>query len=391
MIGASLDDRLPGVSALLHRRLRETVPEYAADVDPALAEHESRRITMSLRSFCEGLRDGQGPSSAVLHEAAKEARAAAQLGLDLNALIRTYRVVQAEIWDAVLTCAAGLVPDADRQLAVERHISGFHFRWNDTVVSAVVQAYQDEQRDFFFQSRDRRLRAALRDLLAGRTDELPAVAYSLSGAHLAAVVWGDRPDAVIDELSAGAEAVLSVRSTSGATLVWLASQDSAAAPRADLAVPAGAHVAFGEAGTGVAGFRASHQQARRAYRVGRLCNASVTRYRDVALESLFLHDLQAARDLVSQQLGPLGLTDPRTDVLHATLSAYFGAGCNAVKAAAALKVHERTITYRLRTVEKTLGIDVLKRRDELAVALRLLKVLRAISATTSPVDHVVPL
>ncbi|WP_406689302.1 helix-turn-helix domain-containing protein [Saccharopolyspora sp. ID03-671] len=71
------------------------------------------------------------------------------------------------------------------------------------------------------------------------------------------------------------------------------------------------------------------------------------------------------------------------------MRSYFATGCNAAKASAQLGVHERTVAYRLRTVEESLGIDVIERRNELSVALRLLAVLRTISRTNSQVDPVV--
>ncbi|WP_037817417.1 MULTISPECIES: PucR family transcriptional regulator [Amycolatopsis] len=390
----ALAERLPELTALVRRRLREKVPTYAADLDPALSVHETERIAAALQSFSDGISGTPEPNEDVIREATSEARSAAQAGLDLNSLIQTYRVAQAVIWDVVLTETASLIPDPDQQLIVQKHMSQFHFRWNDTVVSAVVRAYQDEQRRFFFQSRDRRLRSALRELIAGRTDALPDVAYPLAATHLAAVVWGDRPERTIQDIAtaAGTEVVLSVESISATTLAWFALDDHMSAQerlRAGFVPAIGTGVAFGRLAAGLAGFRTTHHQAWRAYRVGWLTNSPVTHYADIALEALFLRDLQATRDLVTQELGPLDLSDPRTELLCETMRVYFAAGCNAAKAATQLQVHERTVAYRLRTVEERLGMDVISRRNELVVALRLLTALRAISSTTSPVGPVV--
>ncbi|MFE3170008.1 PucR family transcriptional regulator [Amycolatopsis sp. NPDC059090] len=394
-LARDLGNRLPEVSAQIRRRLREEVPGYTPDLDPALAVHESERIANAVRSFAAGITGGDEPSDEVLRAAETEARAAAQAGLDLNALIRTYRVAQSLLGDVVLEETFGGEASAARQLALQKEISGFQFRWNDTVVAAVVDAYQDEQRRFFHQARDRRLRAALRDLLAGRTDESPNGQYRLEGGHLAAVLWGEQRAQTVSELAAGlgARATLTVEGASGTTMAWFGFAPGAVPDpaSADLALPAGTHVSLGKPGGGTSGFRTSHYQAWRAYRVGRLSHATVTRYADVALEALFLQDLQAARDLVAQQLGPLDFGDARTEVLCDTMRVYFGSGCNATKAAAQLQVHERTVAYRLRTVEERLGVEVVARRDELVVALRLLAALRAISAAESPVDPIVRL
>lgn len=379
---------------MVRRRLREEVPAYTADRDPVLAVHETERIAAALRSFNEGISGAPELNEDVLREATSEARSAAQAGLDLNTLIQTYHVAQAAIWDVVLTETATLTPDPDQQLIVQKRMSQFHFRWNDTVVSAVVRAYQDEQRQFFFQSRDRRLRSALRELLAGRTNTLPGISYPLAATHLAAVVWGDRPEPAIHDIAtaAGTQVVLSVGSISGTTLAWFALDDRVSAHeqlRAEFVPARGTGVAFGRLAEGLEGFRTSHHQAWRAYRLAWLTNAQVTWYPEIALETLFLHDLQATRDLVTQELGRLDLSDSRTEVLCETMRVYFATGCNAAKASAQLGVHERTVAYRLRTVEESLEIDVIERRNELVVALRMLAVLRTISGATSPVNPVV--
>ena len=72
-----------------------------------------------------------------------------------------------------------------------------------------------------------------------------------------------------------------------------------------------------------------------------------------------------------RELGPLADDDERSELLRDTLAAYFATGQNAASAAAALGVHDRTVLYRLRTIEERLGRSILERREELGVALRL--------------------
>jgi DNA-binding PucR family transcriptional regulator len=62
--------------------------------------------------------------------------------------------------------------------------------------------------------------------------------------------------------------------------------------------------------------------------------------------------------------------------LRETLSAYFACGFNASAAAALLKVNDRTIAYRLNTIEQLLGRRVRARQAELRAAIRLERVLR---------------
>ena len=85
----------------------------------------------------------------------------------------------------------------------------------------------------------------------------------------------------------------------------------------------------------------------------------------MALESVVLRDLPAARDFMMSELGPIGDDDPRTELLRGTLRAYFDTGQNAAATAARIQVHERTVAYRLKSIEDRLGFSISHRRDEL--------------------------
>jgi DNA-binding PucR family transcriptional regulator len=63
-------------------------------------------------------------------------------------------------------------------------------------------------------------------------------------------------------------------------------------------------------------------------------------------------------------------------VLLETLRTYVRSGWNAASAAAQLGVHERTVGYRLATIEQRLGRPLSARRQELGAALRLTETLR---------------
>ena len=115
----------------------------------------------------------------------------------------------------------------------------------------------------------------------------------------------------------------------------------------------------------------THRQALQAYRVAVLGGAPVTRYDDVALEALVVQDERLAREFVARELGPLAARDAKTARLRATLRAYFSLGQNASAAGALLGVHERTVGYRLATIEERIGRPIIRRRDELGLALRI--------------------
>jgi DNA-binding PucR family transcriptional regulator len=67
----------------------------------------------------------------------------------------------------------------------------------------------------------------------------------------------------------------------------------------------------------------------------------------------------------------LAAPDAKTARLRATLRTYFSLGQNASATGALLEVHERTVGYRLATIEDRIGRPLTRRRDELGVALRI--------------------
>ncbi len=83
---------------------------------------------------------------------------------------------------------------------------------------------------------------------------------------------------------------------------------------------------------------------------------AVTRYELVELEAL-LGSLRGAEAFVRARLGPLMDGSAGNSELLLTLSEYLRAGRNAKEASDNLAVHRNTLIYRLRRLEKLLGID----------------------------------
>ncbi|GAA3300000.1 hypothetical protein GCM10017709_07930 [Glutamicibacter nicotianae] len=385
-ISEAIASDIPQLSDSISRRLHNDV-QAGVGLDPALAQRRSERLTAALRSMSQGLAGAAEPGNDFLVEATVEAKAAAQAGLDLHELIHTYRVLQSVMWDVLLNLTTTIIPDSSQQLLAQKSVSRLQNHWHDVVVAEVVDAYRSEQHRFFYKSEGHRLRIELRDFIAGRRTTPPEAAYNFKSKHLSVVAWGDEPETTIELAGAmlGATGQLVLESTDEAFLGWLAVQTkpSLVGQFTEEAFPEGSHLAFGSLDEGFEGFRRSHQRAWRAYKVGRLTGAKLTSYADVALESVFATDLQTVRDVVRQQLGPL-LSDPRKDILCDTLQAYFASGCNAVAAATVLGVHERTVGYRLRSVEERLGVQVSTRHVELLVALRLRNLLQSTGAIGVP-------
>ena len=131
------------------------------------------------------------------------------------------------------------------------------------------------------------------------------------------------------------------------------------------------YLALGAPSPGPEGFRLSHREALETARVLRRTGAALGIYDDVALEALVLRDERAARDFITRELGPLLDGGKRTQILLETFGVYVNSGWSAASTGARLGVHERTIGYRVATIEQRLGRPLAARRDELGVALRL--------------------
>lgn len=377
----AITTRLPALADEIQHRLREEAPEYYVYDDPRLAFSETEVIMSSLRNILDGLTENRESPAQASDATLREARLAAQANLDLHALLHASRVAQAYLWDVFMEVANTQIPDAEERLAVLRRVSKFHFDWNDRVAASVIDAYQKEYSAFYLQGRDRKRRALVRDILAGLPVETASLGYQLRGRHLALIAWGSSPETAVKRIAtAFGWQVLTVAGSDDTVLSWIGRPGTKATGDQDVStVDLGpdTYVACGQYANDVEGFRLSHRQARQAYRVARVRTRQMTWYHDVALEALVLRDLTAARDFAFQELGPLHESGERARLLRTTLRAYFASGQNAALTASVIGVHERTVAYRLRSIEKWLNVSVSARRDELSVALRLFELLES--------------
>jgi len=118
-------------------------------------------------------------------------------------------------------------------------------------------------------------------------------------------------------------------------------------------------VTVGRPYPGAYGIARSYEEAREALTMARRLNLDglVTRSEDLLIYRVLVRDQPAMVDLVHTVLGPLtdarGGPQPLLDTLHA----YFEAGGVATKAAAALHLSVRAVTYRLDRVRSLSGYD----------------------------------
>ena len=94
----------------------------------------------------------------------------------------------------------------------------------------------------------------------------------------------------------------------------------------------------------------------------------MVRYEGVALASLLLADLDAARAFMKEELGGLARDDGASATLRRSLLVLFRAG-DQQEAAEELLVHRNTVAQRIRKAEEVLGRPLRVRRQELEAAL----------------------
>jgi hypothetical protein len=393
-LAAELRDDIPRFIERSLVLMHDETPEFfVRDDDPDFVEVYRQSYYQQLALIYDGLQDRwsiEGATPPAL--AIEEARMSASLGIPLGSLLQGYRTSHRLIFETILSAAHAKIADETLRAEVLRIASRWLFTYMDWATVQVTEVYERE-RDLLVRDRDRRKRQLVRDLLEGQPVDPSPLNYVLDQEHLGLIAWGHEPE----------RALVALRETTGLAMLVVTGADPTAwgwlganelTPANERAIrsftpPGGVRLALGERGRGLDGFRLSHRQAWNTYRLARGGDDAVTWHADVALLALTLQDAAVAREFVVRELGSLAGEDERSDLLRETLAAYFATGQNAAAAAAALGVHDRTVLYRLRSIEERLGRPILARREELGVALRLAPVVLGMARTrvATPADH----
>lgn len=375
-LAAELRDDIPQFIERSLVVMHDETPEFfVRDDDPDFVEVYRQSYNQQLALIYDGLQDrwsidGATPPALAI----EEARMSASLGIPLASLLQGYRTSHRLIFETVMSTAHAQIADEDLRAEVLRIASRWLFSYMDWMTLRVAEVYERE-RDLLVRDRDRRKRQLVRDLLEGQPVDPSPLNYTLDQEHLGLIAWGHEPERALVALrEATGLAMLVITGADPTAWGWLGAgtftpADERAVQR--FTPPGGVRLALGERGQGHDGFRLTHRQAWNTYRLARSGDEPVTWHADVALLALTLQDAAVAREFVMRELGDLAGADERSELLRETLAAYFATGQNAAAAAAALGVHDRTVLYRLRSVEERLGRPILARREELGVALRL--------------------
>jgi hypothetical protein len=325
----------------------------------------------------------------VPHEALAYVRGHVRRGIPLAALLRSYRLGHAWLWERWSQALQERVEDSGELGAGQDHSSAFMFAYVDRVSDVLVEEFGSE-RERMLRSTTQLRAETVRAILGGEpVDEEAAsrrLGYDLRRHHIALRVASASSavrglERAVEEAAAalGPSEPLVVPSGAARFDAWCGSFEAPATDALErYEPPSGVLVAFGTPGTGIEGFRSSHAEALQAARIGSLARGrqpAVTSYERVELVSLLAGDLARARAFVAGQLGPLASTAESAERLRATVLAFLSSGGSATRVAKELYVHHNTVGYRVKRAEELLGRKVAERPIELTCALTLAAVL----------------
>jgi hypothetical protein len=218
-------------------------------------------------------------------------------------------------------------------------------------------------------SRDGRLER----LLAGDSVDDSFPDYRIAGRHLGVFAGGADAKDRLNTLAKRLDRDLLLHGGGDPTWAWLGGRRAFAVAEIDEISVAAVHrdrpLAIGEPGSGLAGWRTTHRQARMAYRLAVQGRCPFCRYGDTALLAVATEDGDLADFLRERFLGPIS-GGPHRD-LSATLRAYLDAAGDPSSAGAALKVSRQTVISRIAEIEQRIGRAPFACLAELDIALRL--------------------
>lgn len=399
-VAAALAGRRDEVSGAIRDVLAARIDELRGD--PGLLDLLGASVEGNLETILHVLLHDLVPREVEPPPAAVEyARRLAQRGVPVNALVRAYRLGQAQLMEWAFAALAQLPDDAagtgaSGDTAASQRVVLVVFDYIDHVSQQVVAAYEAE-RDRWLENRHAIRVARIRDVLEARAPSSPGersavegvLGYRFDGIHLGLVAWLDRPGTgpalvtlerfALDLASAaGAGRPLVVPWDTESAWVWLPVGDGVPTDVREVVGGAVARtgepvrVACGGTAPGVEGFRATHDQALRARAVALAAGDGappVTLFDEVGAVALLCADRVAAEAWVAHVLGPLADPGDPCTRLRETLRVFLATGGSYAVAAERLRVHRNTVKYRVRRAMEIRGAVLGDDRLDVELAL----------------------
>lgn len=316
------------------------------------------------------------------------ARRFGERGIPTTRTVRVYQVGHRLLLRQVF---AGLASQLPEHAALIKHVAGL-VDWNLAYLNTMSQSAVDEHdraQALWARGDGGATAAQLAYVLDSAHDAEEAtqlLGYDPSGANVAIVVWSPTTTVTRQTLMRIAQTlralkpvrdILIVPLDLGTIMIWMSvdgiwTQALTRLSRDAAVRSEQVRIATGEVGHGLAGFRATRQQALSARRVAELPGSlqhPVTRYRDVAATSLLARHTDEAGPWVADLLGDLAGHNVETERLRQTLRVYLETGENASNTAHRMHLHRNTVKYRVARALELLPVPFEQNRLSIALAL----------------------
>lgn len=377
--------RAAELSADVYELIVREIPQLGTDrgvlavVEASVAEN----VATVLHVLQHGMDVNQVHAPAAARE---NARRLAQRGIPMAALLRSYRIGLTRFQDWFLRELGERVRDATTISETALRVTAITGRYIDQVAEEVVSVYETEKGNWqrnLSVARASRTRALLDDERVELASAETILGYRIQRTHVGAVCWTGAAEPGGGTLTrlerasvglarrAGCEGrPLFVPQDESTAWVWFPAGERLAevAPG-----PGDIRLALGSPGTGLAGFRRTHQQALGAYAVARAAGPAArttTHFADVAPLALMSGPVEQIRAWVGEVLGALADDDEPSERLRETLRVFLVENGSFKAAAERLVLHKNTVQYRVRKAEESLGRPLAA--DRLSVELALL-------------------
>ena len=391
-VSGALTPRTADISADIYDLLVREIPQLHSDrrvltlLDASVGENVATLLHVIEHDI--DLDDVHAPSAA-----REYARRLAQRGVPIAALLRAYRIGAArfQYW-----CLEELGRSTDNALVISAaglRIADLITAYIDRVSEEVVSAYESEKENWLRNlsaARAARVRAVLGSDRVDLDSSEAILGYRLRQHHVGVVCWAGEADADGGVLARLEQATGEMARRAGCQgrPIFLPQDESSAWAWLPLGIhdvfpvqvastfPAGAETgarfALGAVGSGVTGFRRTHQQALGAHAVALAAGPSgpfMTSFTDVAPLALMSGSIELVRAWVAETLRSLADDDEHSSVLRDTLRVFLQEGGSFKATAERLTLHKNTVQYRVRKAEQSLGRPVGEDRLQVELAL----------------------
>ncbi|MEE2034670.1 PucR family transcriptional regulator [Rhodococcus chondri] len=399
LVGDRLQRRYGEVTASMNAAIESTIEDLDA---PELADMLGASVEGNVATILHMIRNSiplerVQPTTAATEYAIRLARR----DVPAAALRRAYHIGSDDLLNQMFEEIQQLECAPDLKLKLLHYLAGWMHKYVDWITRAVLDAHEKERLALLQQTED--VTSTLVEQVLGggpaNPEEFGAkTGYRLDGTHLGAVVWTQGPHQGADQTHALAAVAETLAAAGGAgarplfvpvdrrtAWVWTAMPPRGTGvdlPRLRSFVQAtpGLRVALGKPGSGVGGFRRTHEQAEALRTVASSAAAPHSRvvfYGDdgMAVTAVLARDIASTRRWVADVLGPLAADTPAAERLRETVRVFLRTGGSYVQTSEELVLHRNTVKYRLQKAEEERGRPFTDNRLDVELALHVCCVL----------------